>query len=76
VAPPERPGVNRELRGRAAEYVRMSTDHQTYSTANQRAAIAVYAARHGLEVVRTYEAASSLSWNRPQRLTSKTSITL
>lgn len=39
---------------RAAQYVRMSTDHQQYSTENQAAAIRQYAARHGLEIVRTY----------------------
>lgn len=40
---------------RAAEYVRMSTEHQKYSTENQADAIAAYAARRGFEVVRTYE---------------------
>lgn len=40
---------------RAAEYVRMSTEHQKYSTENQADAIAGYAARRGFEVVRTYE---------------------
>ncbi|WP_259234788.1 recombinase family protein [Bradyrhizobium elkanii] len=40
---------------RAAQYVRMSTDHQKYSTENQRDAIASYAARHDLMIVRTYE---------------------
>jgi len=40
---------------RAAEYVRMSTDHQKYSTANQAAAIHDYAASHGMTIVRTYE---------------------
>ncbi|MBR0916131.1 hypothetical protein [Bradyrhizobium japonicum] len=39
--------------GRAAQYVRMSTDHQRYSTQNQAAAIAVYAAQHDLILVRT-----------------------
>jgi DNA invertase Pin-like site-specific DNA recombinase len=39
---------------RAAQYVRMSTDHQHYSTQNQAAAIAVYAAQHDLVIVRTY----------------------
>lgn len=38
----------------AAEYVRMSTDHQRYSTANQSAAIHEYAASHGMVIVRTY----------------------
>lgn len=39
---------------RAAQYVRMSTDHQQYSIENQIAAIAVYAARRGFDVVKTY----------------------
>lgn len=38
----------------AAQYVRMSTDHQRYSTQNQAAAIAAYAASHNLTIVRTY----------------------
>lgn len=41
-------------RRRAAQYVRMSTEHQQYSTENQTAAVAEYAARHGLEIVQTY----------------------
>ena len=40
---------------RAAQYVRMSTDHQRYSTENQAAVIASYAERRGFEIVRTYE---------------------
>lgn len=39
---------------RAAQYVRMSTEHQKYSTENQSEAIAAYAARRGFDVVRTY----------------------
>jgi DNA invertase Pin-like site-specific DNA recombinase len=39
---------------RAAEYVRMSTEHQRYSTENQGSAIRQYAARRGIEIVRTY----------------------
>lgn len=39
---------------RAAEYVRMSTEHQKYSTENQADAIRAYAAQHGFEIVRTY----------------------
>jgi len=39
---------------RAAEYVRMSTDHQQYSTENQRDKIREYAARRGLDITRTY----------------------
>lgn len=38
----------------AAQYVRMSTEHQQYSTANQQDAIREYARRRGFEVVRTY----------------------
>jgi DNA invertase Pin-like site-specific DNA recombinase len=47
--------ANGETAGRAAQYVRMSTDYQQYSTANQIDAIAAYAAQHGLTIVRTYE---------------------
>lgn len=39
---------------RAAEYVRMSTEHQRYSTENQAAAIAEYAQRRGFTIVRSY----------------------
>ncbi|WP_309660907.1 recombinase family protein [Sphingomonas sp.] len=39
---------------RAAQYVRMSTEHQKYSTDNQSAAIRKYAATRGFEIVRTY----------------------
>lgn len=47
---------------RAAQYVRMSTDHQRYSIANQAATIAAYAASRNLSIVRTYadEAQSGL----------------
>ena len=38
----------------AAEYVRMSTDHQRYSTENQSATIHAYAMSHGMEIVTTY----------------------
>ena len=46
-------GSARPLR-RAAQYVRMSTEHQKYSTENQAQIIEEYALRRGLEVVRTY----------------------
>ena len=39
---------------RAAEYVRMSTDHQRYSTENQAVVIRKYAKDRGFEIVRTY----------------------
>jgi DNA invertase Pin-like site-specific DNA recombinase len=38
----------------AAEYVRMSTEHQQYSTQNQAQAIREYAKRRGYSIVRTY----------------------
>lgn len=51
------------LPARAAQYLRMSTDHQKYSTENQRIAIAAYAAQRNIEIVRTYidEGRSGLS---------------
>jgi DNA invertase Pin-like site-specific DNA recombinase len=39
---------------RAVEYVRMSTEHQQYSTENQREVIRQYAERRGMTIVRTY----------------------
>ncbi len=39
---------------RAAQYLRMSRDHQQYSTANQSAAIALYAAAHNIGIVRSF----------------------
>src|ERR1700732_4299261 len=39
---------------RAAQYLRMSTEHQQYSTANQAAAIALYAAAHNIGIVRSF----------------------
>src|SRR4051794_6496958 len=41
-------------RVRAAQYVRMSTEHQQYSTENQADCISKYADSHGYEIVRTY----------------------
>jgi DNA invertase Pin-like site-specific DNA recombinase len=46
---PEQPAPKR-----AAQYVRMSTDHQRYSTENQAEVIASYAARRNFEIVRSY----------------------
>jgi len=37
------------------QYVRMSTELQRYSIANQRAAIEAYAVRHGMHIVETFE---------------------
>jgi DNA invertase Pin-like site-specific DNA recombinase len=53
VPPTEEP--QRTTRIHAAEYVRMSTEHQQYSTDNQAAAIRRFAEVHGYEIVRTYQ---------------------
>ncbi len=42
-------------RGRAAEYVRMSTEHQQYSTENQRDVIRQWAEKRGVTITSTYE---------------------
>jgi DNA invertase Pin-like site-specific DNA recombinase len=47
-------GINYAAGARAAQYVRMSTDNQKYSTANQAEAVAAYAQRRNLTIVRTY----------------------
>jgi len=39
---------------RAAAYVRMSTEHQQYSTENQLDTLKLYAATHGLEISKVY----------------------
>jgi DNA invertase Pin-like site-specific DNA recombinase len=56
-APPGR----REVR--AAQYLRMSTDHQTYSMDNQRDAIRDYAEIMGYDIVATYEDAGRSGLN-------------
>ena len=38
----------------AAQYVRMTTEHQQYSTENQSDALREYASRRGLQIVRTF----------------------
>ena len=47
-------GIEQPTLLRAVEYVRMSTEHQQYSTENQADKIREYAARRGIEIVRTY----------------------
>lgn len=44
----------REKNRKAAQYVRMSTEHQRYSTANQADALELYAIDRGYKIVRTY----------------------
>ena len=39
---------------RAAQYIRMSTEHQQYSTANQADSIQEYAQKRGFEIKKTY----------------------
>ena len=63
------PGVNiMEIEGtaspepkrrRAAQYVRMSTEHQQYSTENQSDVIRDYADKRMYEIIRTYARASA-----------------
>ena len=43
-----------DRRRRAAEYVRMSTEHQQYSTENQADRIRDYAKHNNIDIVRTY----------------------
>jgi DNA invertase Pin-like site-specific DNA recombinase len=47
----------------AAEYVRMSTEHQQYSTENQSDAIRRYAEAHGCKIVRSYSDAGRSGLN-------------
>ena len=55
---------------RAAQYVRMSTEHQKYSIENQSAAIRDYATRRGFSIVRTYadDGISGLNFERRDAL--------
>ena len=39
---------------RAAQYVRMSTEHQQYSTENQSDVLQEYASKRGMQIVRTF----------------------
>jgi hypothetical protein len=52
---------------RAAEYVRMPTDHQQYSIANQQDAIRAYAKEHDITIVRTYRDAGKTGLTLNQR---------
>ncbi|WP_337192840.1 recombinase family protein [Alteraurantiacibacter buctensis] len=52
--PKEPEGEDEPPKQRAAEYVRMSTEHQKYSTDNQSEAIRQYADKRGYQIVRTY----------------------
>lgn len=47
-------GLDPPVQFRAAEYVRMSTEHQQYSTENQADKIREYATHRGIQIVKTY----------------------
>ena len=47
-------GTEKQRPRRAAMYVRMSTDHQKYSTENQADTIRDYAAKRHMEIVETF----------------------
>lgn len=51
------------IRPRAVEYVRMSTEHQQYSTENQADKIREYATRRGIDIVGTYTDAGKSGLN-------------
>jgi len=46
--------ITRQDPGLAAAYVRMSTEHQQYSTENQLDTIKLYAAAHSFEIIKIY----------------------
>ena len=48
---------------RAAQYVRMSTEHQQYSTDNQSIVIHEFAKKNGMEIVKTYSDESKSGLN-------------
>lgn len=47
--------INTNTALKAAQYVRMSTDHQQYSTTNQADKIREYAQIHNIEIIQSYE---------------------
>src|SRR5579863_4862923 len=53
---PKKPSETGNVSGgvKAAQYVRVSTDQQKYTIENQAAALAAYAARRNISIVRTY----------------------
>lgn len=52
----------------AAQYIRMSTEHQQYSTENQSAIILKYANAHDMEIVQTYSDAGKSGLNLTGRI--------
>lgn len=58
------PEFGKDIRSnRAAAYVRMSTDHQHYSTENQLETIRRFAAARDIEIIRIYEDAGKSGLN-------------
>jgi DNA invertase Pin-like site-specific DNA recombinase len=53
---------------RAAQYVRMSTEHQQYSIANQSAALALYGAAHEIGIVRSFVDAGKIGTTIKRRV--------
>jgi DNA invertase Pin-like site-specific DNA recombinase len=51
---PEQLPASTDVLLRGAQYVRMSTDHQQYSTENQTAAMELFAATRGIQIVRSF----------------------
>ena len=51
---PASASVTAQAPSRAAQYVRMSTEHQQYSPENQLEVVRQYAAAHNMEIVREY----------------------
>jgi hypothetical protein len=58
---------------RAAQYVRMSTEHQQYSTENQSEVIARYAEQHGMEASPSQAEESCGSYSQKQNPAMRTS---
>lgn len=67
IQPNTRSETTNKLAIAAAEYVRMSTDHQQYSTANQSQAIREYPLRHGFTISKTYEDSGKSGLNLDER---------
>ena len=61
--PPSSSKRDDRRRIRAAQYVRMSTEHQKYSAQNQSDAIVAYAEKRGMEIIRTYSDAGKSGLN-------------
>src|SRR5690606_2515201 len=61
--PPSTPQETESRLVRAAQYVRMSTEHQQYSTLNQEDVLREYAEHRGFEIVKTYADAGKSGLN-------------